>query len=389
MESIAESLFWKPVCVQDMSGLWGYIDIDGSYVIEPRYQEASSFDENGLAAVMDANSGLYGYIDTSGNYVIEPQFLAAYNFSQGLAVVQNSDQLAGYIDTSGNYVIAPQFKTATSFYEDHAFVRLSGTDDFSGAWAIIDTNGNLLTEKIFYPDAANNGDSVYCPSGTYRVRILNREGYFYINTQGEIIAPKNGDGFLGAYYFGDGYGSVRDGATNLCGYIDSNGDWAIPPKFYNADSFRDSYAAAGDPDKGGLWGIIDKSGNWVVSPAYLSVDISYGKALVGNSENYQLIDMAGNVLEEYDFGETVRATTHLWSDVIKVERSASGTFNSYCQFYNLDGSLLIDASFDDNPRSSYSESGFRYAMVGSNGLFGVFDKDGNWLIPMNYLDIKL
>ena len=59
----------------------GYIDKTGDYVIEPQFEAAYSFSQNGLAPVKDANSHLWGYIDTTGAYVIEPQFWWAMDFS--------------------------------------------------------------------------------------------------------------------------------------------------------------------------------------------------------------------------------------------------------------------------------------------------------------------
>ncbi len=58
--------------------LWGFINHDGSIMLEPKYEDARSF-SNGLAAV-EVN-GLWGYIDTEGNMVIEPQFFDARDFT--------------------------------------------------------------------------------------------------------------------------------------------------------------------------------------------------------------------------------------------------------------------------------------------------------------------
>ena len=54
---------------------WGYIDKSGKIVIEPQFDDASSFSE-GLAAVCLGDycplRGKWGYIDKSGEYVWEP-----------------------------------------------------------------------------------------------------------------------------------------------------------------------------------------------------------------------------------------------------------------------------------------------------------------------------
>ncbi|NLZ99754.1 MAG: WG repeat-containing protein, partial [Clostridiaceae bacterium] len=70
---------------------------------------ASGFSDNGLAAVKirDSGSGKWGYIDETGAFVIEPQFDSAQSFlDNGLALVE-VDGKWGYIDETGAFVIEP------------------------------------------------------------------------------------------------------------------------------------------------------------------------------------------------------------------------------------------------------------------------------------------
>lgn len=55
---------------------------------------------------------LWGFMDGEGNWAIEPQFAGALSFSEGLAGVQSTegDQLWGYIDKTGAWVIEPAFE---------------------------------------------------------------------------------------------------------------------------------------------------------------------------------------------------------------------------------------------------------------------------------------
>ena len=69
--------------VQDAdSSLYGYIDKNGDYVIEPQFGPAGGFAANGLAPVQDADSSLWGYIDKTGDYVIKPQFACVGDFAK-------------------------------------------------------------------------------------------------------------------------------------------------------------------------------------------------------------------------------------------------------------------------------------------------------------------
>ena len=72
------------VCID---GKWGFVNTEGTIVIEPQYTEAKSF-SNGLAGV--ANNGMWGYINTDNVYRIPQQFTDCKPFSNGIAAVQEN-----------------------------------------------------------------------------------------------------------------------------------------------------------------------------------------------------------------------------------------------------------------------------------------------------------
>ncbi len=121
---------------------WGYIDKTGKEVIPLHYHTASSFTAEGLALVgtSPVEAGLpkteeameyeseeniyYGYIDKTGKWVINPRFTSAYDFSEGLAVVEEQYGKLGYIDKTGKLVIPPKYDVANSFEHGYAFVKI-------------------------------------------------------------------------------------------------------------------------------------------------------------------------------------------------------------------------------------------------------------------------
>src|SRR5258707_2343828 len=68
---------------------WGYIDSQGTVVIQGHYQQALSFSE-GLAPV--ETEGKWGYIDQTDKLCIKPRFRIAGLFHDGLARVQINDK---------------------------------------------------------------------------------------------------------------------------------------------------------------------------------------------------------------------------------------------------------------------------------------------------------
>ncbi len=164
--------------------LFGYIDRNGKWVVEPQFVGAQPF-SNGRAAVLvefdieleesedvsdvvevplERTRKLWGYIDRSGEFVVEPTFVNANSFEDGVAVVETLDgyqfidvngtditpdaikdlswigafseglapascfewptsQTQGYINMKGEWVIAPQFMVAGPFNSGRACVE--------------------------------------------------------------------------------------------------------------------------------------------------------------------------------------------------------------------------------------------------------------------------
>lgn len=100
-------------------GKWGIIDINGDWILPPRFEAAVRFSE-GLAVAKD--QGKFGYIDESGAWVLKPSLEDARSFSEGLAALKY-DGKWGYVDANFDWVIGPSFEFAREFKNGHAIVR--------------------------------------------------------------------------------------------------------------------------------------------------------------------------------------------------------------------------------------------------------------------------
>lgn len=149
---------------------YGYIDRTGKYVIEPQFDEAKDFSDDGLAPVGFAQdiavlsevpqTGLtgdeerdkaiseeeknkpqisegeirvvkWGLINEIGKIVVNPIFDNIENFSEGLAVASRgigNFSTCGYIDKTGKYVIEPKFDQCDSFRNGIAYVTPQNGD---------------------------------------------------------------------------------------------------------------------------------------------------------------------------------------------------------------------------------------------------------------------
>lgn len=111
------------------------------------YRESFGRFKEGLCAVYDETTGLFGYINSDSEWVIEPQFINADDFSNEIAEVSmsvNGEKKCGYIDKEGNIIIDCQFEAARKFTSDGlAAVKLDGK------WGYIKTDGSWLLEPQF------------------------------------------------------------------------------------------------------------------------------------------------------------------------------------------------------------------------------------------------
>ena len=167
---------------------YGYIDKKGNYVINPQFDYAFYFADNGLAVVK--NDEKYGYIDKKGNYVINLQFDSASTFDDsGMALVKNSDQF-GFIDKKGNYVINPQFDDVHEYSSYDKDLIAVETGDKYGC---IDRKGNqVISGKDYiyqiYPDG------IIFAQGK-KAGVLKKDGTVLINCSYDGVGSYDSEKF--------------------------------------------------------------------------------------------------------------------------------------------------------------------------------------------------
>lgn len=84
------------------SGLWGYVDAEGSVVVSPKFYMLQD-NLKGAIGFAESRDGSFGYIDRNGSWAINPTFDSAMEFSFGFAAVMRNGKW-GFIDQSGAIV---------------------------------------------------------------------------------------------------------------------------------------------------------------------------------------------------------------------------------------------------------------------------------------------
>ena len=141
------------------TGLYGYLNEYGVWVIAPAFRYSTSFNTDlGLATVQISN-GRWGAIDVYAQTVIQFSFNSRYDVDEamnsilkgryiGIDLWETEDpvtELWGYLDYYGNWYITPQYRYATSMSSD-GFALVQMTD---GLWGAIDRRNNIIVQPNF------------------------------------------------------------------------------------------------------------------------------------------------------------------------------------------------------------------------------------------------
>ena len=154
------------------TGFYGY-KYNGEVVIPATLYETWGFSE-GIAKIRDRQK--YGFIDKTGKVVIAPIYDGARDYSEGFAVVKNSDGRYEYINKKGTNIFNKVFYGALDFREGMAPIK-----DYYGDWGFIDKTGATMISCQY-------SDFRWFHEGVAAVK--NRSGYWgYIDKEGEIVIP--------------------------------------------------------------------------------------------------------------------------------------------------------------------------------------------------------
>ena len=226
--------------------------------------------ENGLFLIRDDKSDFWGYMDINGNMVIEPKFGFAEDFKGNYAVVGTHGGM-GVIDSEGNYKLEPKYYDIDLCLNGIAFVRRKKSDKCA---LFIDMDGNELSGENFAYDYRVCAYSEI-PEDIFPVEDSETGLIGFVDKNIEYqIEPK----YYRAYNFSNGLALVIN-KDELWGYVDSTGKEVIPCQYEWADPFGEYDLAPVEVD--GKWGLIKKDGSYYIEPSLPGIQpFSCGYAVV-------------------------------------------------------------------------------------------------------------
>ncbi len=331
----------EPLIAYLSDSLWYFLDSEGKMMFEPKkIEDVLGYSEGYFRInIKIAGRVRWAIMDLQGKITPVPFCNFLFNFYNGRALVslitkrdtniENEDYSFGYIDKRGKLVIPFMYKDATEFSEGLAFVM---NDSIRG---YIDTNNRL------------------------------------------VIEMKN----VAGNQFKEGYADINDKNFQI-GFINRNGEIAIPLQFDVASPFSEGLAFA---VKDGKFGFIDKNGNFIFTvDGYVAKQFSGGLNFIGklikhNQSAWRLIDRTGKYLSDYIY-EDVREFSNGFAAVKKDGRWL---------FINRNNEEVLQNEY------SYVDSfvGGKAWVSLKNGKQGFVDTTGAFVVEIprakKYFDLRL
>ena len=359
------------VYMDDIGGdRYGFLRDTGEEITPFVYEEASPFNE-GLACV--CMNGKYGFIDKSGSTALEFIYDYATPFVEGLAYFAKGDNY-GFMDKNGEPVFYLDCDSVSSFQEGLAYFSLDGK------YGYIDNTGTVVIEPVY-------DDADYFHGGVAKIRVGNRFGV--IDTLGQEIIPVVYEDVS----FEEGYiMAEKDGLDYLYGPDDKGvgmGGWRL---LLEGESISDIY----DKSKAGrdIFRLYKKGKEYLADASgtvLFELDGRYWFGIVGDmrylvidqeeENSYEILDLQGNVIVpcgEYDYIKCYYYSV-MNDELLKVKKDGkSGFLNT------VDMTLKIPMVYED-----VGDFVNGHAWVMQDGMYGVIDREGNLVWPIEYEEVRL
>lgn len=270
----------------ERGGLWGLLRTDGSWLVEPKFQQAESLND-GLARV--TIDGKVGFIDGTGTFAIKPVFDKAWGFRLGLGRTSaQRDGSFGVIDASGSWIFRTdyqQINLAIARGREHSESPFGWHFKQADHWGLLDLDGRVVLGAEFDQTVDHCDDK--------RLVAYKNKEWLYFSEDGTPLQPPDGRlidatcgsappytlkiggtfrlvdarsvpvspiAFEAVARIGPGIRNVK--VDGKWGRMKSDGSWLIEPKYDYLSSNADPLVAAVD----GKRGIMTADGTWLVEP---------------------------------------------------------------------------------------------------------------------------
>lgn len=395
---------------------WGLVRPDGSFQIEPKYQEISSQMENGFLIVQ--LKGLLGVIDINGNSIFEPLYDAMTPINnQGVAAIRNKKtQKWSLISKKGSTIISEDSNTS-SFYQFR--------NDFWGSLNDVSADSLLRNRELWYENdrlmpvmtfssSWVNSEHPYIAAqkvSKQKKGYLKELGIFDI--EGNEIIPFSA-GLTYAFVPQEGIAVAH--RDNQCGFYDikaktftpvenrtylpfkngrslsysNNSDFYLVDANGNRKSDRyDAVSVAKERfivSKGSKQGLITFSGEEIIPVECMEVrDANDGIfAVRDNSGAFGYLDQNGGIVIPLEYADG----SNFVNGYAIASKKVPGTMKKVAGVINLKNEIVVPLEYEKTV-AGIDENGNLTVWVKKDGIFNLYNLSTSQLYPTKYTDMDM
>ncbi|MCB9192646.1 MAG: WG repeat-containing protein [Flavobacteriales bacterium] len=342
-------------------------------------------DEYRLAAIPQGAS-LFGYANLKGEMVIEPQFVQAFGFDPNgvsLGFLKNEVSHSGgqketvkpfvFFDANGNplkerqsrlYMVRQKFNYAREMRGFYDGIFIASTNERITDRYGMNYEGKAVTKTDYtWMSFFSEGFAVakHRKNGFVIVKPEQEDAAISI----EVVEAKDPT---------EGLAAVK-AKNGLWGFINKEGEVAIPAKFKDVGNFWGGYCWARNEND--LIGYIDAEGEWVIQPKFTKakyLDPVSGIAMVVEKRDWCYVNLDGKVT----YGEK-KQKLYEYSEGLAIKRDPN-TKKVGC--VDANGDWVIEPTFEVIRPFLHG-----FAVAKQDKFFGLLDKKGNWVIEPKFVQL--
>ncbi|QHT68193.1 WG repeat-containing protein [Rhodocytophaga rosea] len=427
----AGSLEEFPVPSQGKTGLYGYVDDSGHFIIKPQFEQALPFTE-GIARVKIRHH--WRLINSKGKFLTKSLYEEIRDFRNGVAVVSKRESLStkrivfGLVNIKGKEVVDPQYDYLTASPDQSMFiVGVTFDADAKGNtpvhFGVINAAGETIVPlqyvairdfnfKVFavknkqdswqvftrqklpifagnYTDIKDFDEELATVKQAGKWGVINREGAMLVKAEYKNIVKKDPNHYelipftqwkvtnaKKEILLTSEYDNIRPVATSLYAYqsegkfglLSGNGERICEPQYDEIQPFTNDLTVVRN---GFSFGVLHKKGNQVLPAQFQSVVIDSASSVIRVKE-----------LNKWGiYSRHGKAITPSIYDEIRMQPFGLFSVRQGTQWYLLDasGHVTGEASYDD-----MADFKGLYTVVKKHGRSGMINARGSWAIDPHY-----
>lgn len=360
--------------------------------------------QSSLIVVKPQGTKKCGYVDLEGNFVIQPKYRLCYDIVEdGAALVAVNKKMTKFLlfDNLGNEITTEiPLKIKSEIFNLTPSIAISSVVCLKqqGNWGAVNNEGKICV-PFEYNELTIFHDGYALAKKNTSCYVLNEKG-----VKREILAKQ----VTYIKPFREGLAPVEVGNQNW-GFVDTTGILIIEPQFRKVGHFHEGIAWVEDKNSSAT-GCINNKGEWIVEPVYKKMgDFSGGHAWVRSMNNkIGFINTLGELVIDFQFNTVYNfgkesgmamvkkndewmycdtlGKLYKFEHIDKIysysEGLARAKKDNKIGFINNKGEWVIEPQFD--VCQSFINN---FAEAEINGKWGSIDHEGNWVLEPIYKQI--